>query len=417
MGVSSERQLLEESCKQKLLSRWPECEFLAIRETANNKLELVVELSDGSIGIVEKMSRKTAAAGTPMSRKWSLDDIESNLCRRLLRAVRLGLPLFHASYRASRVYDKKSKKKVIGINVSLARQTTPLTWQKIFPDEAVPEMAQWTVSDQTAKKTGQFLVVLHTLKAGKSTQRHEYKLRLDSLSKAIVDSTLTFKTFPFNVPHSHKITENRKVTYDRSIDDWDLHAEQKGLLQDSNVQTRECAKCGQSFFDTSSHEKCCNCFAAEQRQARTSAITLCKKAEKLADSSDWKETAESLKQLQQQWQQLKSIPREDSDKLWARFRGATQSFFDRRAAHFDDMDQERLENERRARLLIADAKKWLECDDWRTAGARIKELQQEWKQVNPLPRERADDLWQEFRGYCQAFFDRGAARYQSRKQD
>ena len=42
--------------------------------------------------------------------------------------------------------------------------------------------------------------------------------------------------------------------------------------------------------------------------------------------------------------------------------------------------------------------------DWRSAGEEFKTLQQEWKSVNPLPKEDSDKLWEQFNSACQSFF-------------
>ncbi len=413
--ASKQIDLLRQACRERLQGKWPECEVVAEIVSDDNSVEFVIQLADGSVGIIDKRGR-SGSKGSPLNRKWSLDDVDSEVCRCLLKAVRLGSGLFHVSYRPSKVYGGKNKDRVTAYKVSLSRETTQLSWAKIFPDEPVPEMAQWSLASQTAKKTSQYLEVVHTLKNGRARQVNEYKLEIKHLSKAIVDSTLSFKTFPFNIPHSHRIVEGKSVIYDRPIADWDQHVEQKGLLEDSSVQRRQCEACRVEFYDSSSHSRCYACLTALQRKTRDKALKLCQRAEKLSPSCEWKETAEAFKLLQKEWQALESLSKEDGDVLWPRFRGASQAFFDRRSKQFDKLDKQRLANKQKAEGLIAAARQWLEEDDWRLAGEEIKSLQKQWKSVNPLPRECADELWQEFRGYCQSFFDRSAARYEQRKQ-
>ena len=277
-------------------------------------------------------------------------------------------------------------------------------------------LSRWTLAGQSVKKRGGYLVVVHTLKDGRAKQVNEYKIEIEKISKAIYDSTLTFKTFPFNIPHSHKITDGNSVIYDRSIDEWEQHVGQKGLLQESKVQSKRCTNCRTSYFDTSSQELCYSCFTAEQSVSRDKAIKLCKQAQKLARQTDWKQTADSIKQLQLDWKQLKPLAKEDSEKLWKRFQAATQTFFDRQTAYFDSLDKQRNENRRQAAGLIKDAQRWSGSDDWKRAAEEIKDLQKQWKNVNPLPREDADKLWHKFRELCQRFFDRRAAYYNSKNR-
>jgi hypothetical protein len=266
---------------------------------------------------------------------------------------------------------------------------------------------EWEIAGQTAKKQGSHLVVRHTYKHGRDRQVHEYRLAIAHISMAIYESTLKFQTFPFNVPHSHKVTDGKTVTYDRGIDEWDDHVGQKGLLEDSNVEDRACIDCGIDFVDTSSFQRCHACTVKQQAASRKQAMALCRKAEKHAKSTDWKDSADALKALQAEWKTLEPLSRNDSEKLWARFNKATQAFFDARGKFFDKQDKLRAANAKKAEALIKKAEQWSAHKDRRTAADELKKLQQDWKAVNPLPREVADELWQKFRAPCQAFFEGG----------
>jgi hypothetical protein len=411
MTGKTERDLLEESCKEKLLSRWPDSRFIKTSMSGVNGFDYAIELADGGVGIVEKKRQNKTSKNTQVCKGWSLGQIEPGLVQAILRAHRLNHPIFHVTYSSSRLYDKNKNKKLTGFKISLARTTLKLTWQDIFPEDPLPADARWTLSGQSVKKKGGYLVVVHTLKDGRAKQVNEYRIEIEKISKAIYDSTLTFKTFPFNIPHSHKITEKNCVTYDRSIDEWEQHVGQKGLLEESRVQSKRCNNCDTSFFDTSSQELCYSCFTTEQSITRDKAIKLCKQAEKLARQTDWKQTAQAIKQLQQDWRQLKSIPKDDSEKLWKRFQTATQAFYDRQTAYFDKLDGQRNKNRKKAEALIEEAQRWSGSDDWKQADEELKNLQKQWKNVNPLPREDADKLWHRFREACQGFFDRRAAYY------
>lgn len=144
---------------------------------------------------------------------------------------------------------------------------------------------------------------------------------------------------------------------------------------------------------------------------RNQALKLCRQAEKLAPLTDWKKTADSIKQLQLEWQQLKSISRQDSEKLWLRFQTATQLFFDARGKHFVQQDKLRLANKKKAERLISKAIKLAGSSDWKKTGEAIKNLRQDWKTVNPLPQHDSEKLWREFQTVTQSFFDRRSSYF------
>ncbi|MFW6242286.1 MAG: DUF349 domain-containing protein, partial [Thermodesulfobacteriota bacterium] len=78
-------------------------------------------------------------------------------------------------------------------------------------------------------------------------------------------------------------------------------------------------------------------------------------AEALADSTDWRETAEALKELQRRWREVGPAPRRTERDLWNRFRSACDRFFQARNAHFDQRRQEREVGRHRREELCAAA--------------------------------------------------------------
>jgi len=132
---------------------------------------------------------------------------------------------------------------------------------------------------------------------------------------------------------------------------------------------------------------------------------LAARVEALADSSDWKETAELIKALQEEWKAVGPVPKEKADEVWKRFRGACDKFFDRRKAHFEAGDAERAANLAKQETLVVAVEKLADSTDWKRTADEIKRLQAEWKAIGPAPRDKADEVWKRFRGACDRFFD------------
>lgn len=141
----------------------------------------------------------------------------------------------------------------------------------------------------------------------------------------------------------------------------------------------------------------------EQKEA------LCVEAEGLSGSSDWKSTADAIRDLQARWKAVGSAGREKDEALWARFNTAKQTFFDHRTEAWD-------ENRKRKEALVADAETLKDSTDWRTAGEALKVMQAEWKNVGPAGREHEDELWSRFRAATQSFFDRRSSTFAERNQ-
>ena len=80
----------------------------------------------------------------------------------------------------------------------------------------------------------------------------------------------------------------------------------------------------------------CEAHFAAQAEARgenlAKKVALCERAEALADSTNWIQTAEEIKKLQAEWKTIGAVSRGQEKAIWERFRGACDRFFTRRHA-------------------------------------------------------------------------------------
>ncbi|HWN43934.1 MAG TPA: DUF349 domain-containing protein [Thermoanaerobaculia bacterium] len=144
---------------------------------------------------------------------------------------------------------------------------------------------------------------------------------------------------------------------------------------------------------------------------------LCARAEELSESTDWRATAEAFKGLQAEWKAIGPVPKELSEGIWERFRGAADRFFTRRKTHYDQLEKEQKENLRRKVALCEQAETLSASEEFKATTEALKGLQAEWKAVGPVPRARAEALWDRFRKANDAFFERRAAWFAERDQD
>jgi hypothetical protein len=135
-------------------------------------------------------------------------------------------------------------------------------------------------------------------------------------------------------------------------------------------------------------------------------ITLIERAEALSQSSDWIKTADELKKLQAEWQEVGPVPRQDTRATWKRFRDACDAFFTRRNEDLAVRKATWAANQARKEALCARAEELATSTEWERAAMEIRRLQSEWKNVGPVRRTKSEALWQRFRLACDTFFDR-----------
>ena len=161
------------------------------------------------------------------------------------------------------------------------------------------------------------------------------------------------------------------------------------------------------------YERCKDYFAqqaAERQENLKKKEALCARAESLADSTDWIQTAEEMKVLQAEWKTIGPVTRGHEKSVWERFRGACDRFFTRRQEDLKERKHEWSENLGKKEALITEAEQLAQSTEWEKSASRIKQLQAEWKKVGPVRKNKSEAVWQRFRGACDTFFERFKTR-------
>ena len=145
----------------------------------------------------------------------------------------------------------------------------------------------------------------------------------------------------------------------------------------------------------------------ERRSNLQKKLALIERAEALADSTDWIKTADELKKMQVEWQQIGPVPRPDSKAVWKRFRDACDRFFTRRNADLAQRKEVWSANLARKEALCKRAEEIAaSAGDWDKHASEIRRLQAEWKAIGPVRRNKSDAIWQRFRAASDLFFER-----------
>jgi hypothetical protein len=139
-------------------------------------------------------------------------------------------------------------------------------------------------------------------------------------------------------------------------------------------------------------------------EARETKETLAAEAERIAAGKDWRNGANRLRELLEQWKQLPRIDKASDDALWKRFSSARSAYTKARKAHFAQQDQKRDEARLIKERLCAEAESIADSTDWGPTAGRYRDLMREWKAAGPAPRGIDDQLWKRFRGAQDKFF-------------
>jgi hypothetical protein len=127
-------------------------------------------------------------------------------------------------------------------------------------------------------------------------------------------------------------------------------------------------------------------------------------AERLAEGNDWRNGANRLRQLLDEWKALPRIDRASDDALWHRFSAARTAYTRRRKSHFAEQNEKRESARLVKQRLVTEAERLAKSREWGLTAGAYRELMRQWKAAGPAPREVEDELWGRFRGAQDIFF-------------
>ena len=130
-----------------------------------------------------------------------------------------------------------------------------------------------------------------------------------------------------------------------------------------------------------------------------------------ADVSEQKRRGEAITAAQERWKAIGPVPREVDQELWREWRTVLDRFYGARRAAFDARHAEQVDNLNRKLGLMSELETLAQIAE---AGqtepgkkkpdaevhARLRELQQTWKNIGHVPRDQVESTWEKWRTGC-----------------
>ncbi|WP_460742191.1 DUF349 domain-containing protein [Mariniluteicoccus endophyticus] len=131
---------------------------------------------------------------------------------------------------------------------------------------------------------------------------------------------------------------------------------------------------------------------AEQANAREGSKAvkeqIIAQAEELKTSTDWGPTAGAYRDLMARWKAAGPAPRDVDEKLWQRFRGIQDEFFNARSEAMNQMDAEFKGNQDAKEALLAEYEpKVLPVQDLETSKKAFREFLEKYNEIGKVPRD------------------------------
>lgn len=128
-------------------------------------------------------------------------------------------------------------------------------------------------------------------------------------------------------------------------------------------------------------------------------------AEKIKDSTTFKETSAKFDELMEQWKAAGSAGKEFEDELWSKFQAHRKAFNEAKSAYYDDLRKTYDERLAAKKVLIEKAKAIVETNIHTKENAELlKGLREEWKAIGSCGKNNEDSVWSEFNGYMDTYY-------------
>lgn len=144
----------------------------------------------------------------------------------------------------------------------------------------------------------------------------------------------------------------------------------------------------------------------EERQRNTDKMQqLINEAEALAAEENVQQAINQYQALHEQWKEIGISFHKRQHQLWQAFKAAGETLYGKRRDHYQAKDDERQQNQQRAEAICTEINKLSEQQSESIAASRerVSQLQQEFQQLQPLPKTAVKPLQQAFEQASQHF--------------
>jgi len=135
-------------------------------------------------------------------------------------------------------------------------------------------------------------------------------------------------------------------------------------------------------------------------------LLLCKQAESLQDSNDWKRTTQEIIALQNEWKTIGPVPHKYSEPIWKQFRAACDVYFNRKQDYFSNIDKNEEVNLNAKKEIIEQMLSFEFGEDNKSNLEAIKDFQRKFFEIGRVPIKEKDKIQSQFQKAVDELLDK-----------
>ncbi|MFK7807898.1 MAG: DUF349 domain-containing protein [Saprospiraceae bacterium] len=134
-----------------------------------------------------------------------------------------------------------------------------------------------------------------------------------------------------------------------------------------------------------------------------------------------RETDQKLRELRREWDLIGPVTQENYKSLGDDFFGMYKEIIERVQKHYDGLREEQEANLEKKKETVVKLKEILDLEitqhpTWVKKTEDVIAIQKEWKEIGFGPKKENEEVWQEFRGLCDLFFEKKQQFYNQRSE-
>jgi len=147
----------------------------------------------------------------------------------------------------------------------------------------------------------------------------------------------------------------------------------------------------------------------DRRKNLEKKIALCDRAEKLVESTSVQQAIKELHELHNEYKHIGPIPREEQDKLWQRFKAASDAIYNKKREYYQELKKQKDDNLALKLALCERIEQEFsnfqseKIADWNTKTKELLEIQKQWEEIRFIPKEKIKEVskrfWSAFKGF------------------
>ena len=140
-------------------------------------------------------------------------------------------------------------------------------------------------------------------------------------------------------------------------------------------------------------------------------LVIAEKVQPFADFSsdsikEWNEKSRDILDIQKEWEKVGGLPRDKAKEVNKKFWSAFKRYFSNKNHFFKKFEGQRVENLKLKEELVVKVDALKDSTDWDVTAEEMKALQQQWKEIGPVPEKVRNEVYKKFKSACDHFFNR-----------